>query len=97
PAGRELEPPEPRVPEPIPSDVELLGHAIASRARQQARLLPLIGTTARTVSRVVSRHRDPDAVVGAVPLTAPNTPWNKPITAQRRMSFTRVSLEDVKA
>lgn len=96
PEGRELEVPEARTPEPIPSDLELVGHAIVSRARRQAGLLPLIGSTARTVGALVSRHRDPNAIVGAVPLTAPNTPWNAAITAHRRMSFTRVSLADVK-
>jgi WS/DGAT/MGAT family acyltransferase len=96
PGGRVLDPPESRTPEPIPSDLELMGHAIASRARRQVGLLPLLGTTARTVSTLVSRHRDPDAIVGAVPLTAPNTPWNAPITPHRRLSFTRVSLDDVK-
>jgi WS/DGAT/MGAT family acyltransferase len=96
PEGREIEPPEPRAPEPIPSDLELVGHALASRARRQLGLLPLLGTTARTVGTLVARHRDPDAVVGAVPLTAPPTPWNRSITPHRRMSFTRVSLDDVK-
>ena len=96
PEGRELEPPEPRLPELIPSDGELVAHALASRARRQVGLLPLLGTTARTVTRLVSRHRDPEAIVGAVPLTAPKTPWNASITPHRRMSFTRVSLADVK-
>lgn len=96
PEGRVLDPPEPRTAEPIPSDIELVGHALASRARRQVGLLPLIGTTARTVGALVSRHRDPDAIVGAVPLTAPHTPWNAAITPHRRMSFTRVSLADVK-
>ncbi len=96
PGGRDLDIPEPRTPEPIPSDLELVGHALASRARRQVGLLPLLGTTARTVGTLVSRHRDPDAIVGAVPLTAPNTPWNAPITAHRRLAFTRVSLDDVK-
>jgi WS/DGAT/MGAT family acyltransferase len=32
-----------------------------------------------------------------VPLTAPATPWNASITPHRRMSFTRVQLDDVKA
>ena len=91
PEGREVEPPEPRQPEPIPCDVELVSHAIASRARRQLDLLPLLGSTARTVGTLVSRHRDPDAIVGAVPLTAPPTPWNRAITPHRRMSFTRVS------
>lgn len=96
PEGRELEPPEPRQPEPVPSDMELVTHAVASRLRRQASLFPLLGSTARTVSTLVSRHRDPHAVVGAVPLTAPATPWNRAITPHRRMSFTRVSLGDVK-
>ena len=97
PEGRELEPPEDRVPEPIPSDLDLVRHAVVSRTRRTLGLLPLLGTTARTVSTLVSRHRDPEAVVGAVPLTAPPTPWNASVTPHRRMSFTRVSLDDVKA
>lgn len=97
PEGRELDPPEPRRPEPIPSDVELVGHALASRARRQLGILPLLGSTARTVGALVSRHRDPDAVVGAVPLTAPRTPWNRSVTPHRLMSFTSVNLDDVKA
>ena len=96
PEGREVEPPEPRQPELVPSEVELVTHALASRLRRQASLVPLLGSTARTVSTLVSRHRDPHAVVGAVPLTAPPTPWNRAITPHRRMSFTRVSLNDVK-
>jgi WS/DGAT/MGAT family acyltransferase len=97
PEGRELEPPPARTPEPIPSDLELVRHAIESRARRSLQLLPLLGTTAKTAATLVSRHRDPDAVVGAVPLTAPATPWNASITPHRRMSFTRVQLDDVKA
>ena len=97
PEGRELDVPEPRQPDPIPSDLELVGHALASRARRQLEILPLLSNTVRTVSALVSRHRDPDAIVGAVPLTAPRTPWNRSVTPHRRMSFTRVSLDDVKA
>jgi len=97
PGGRVLDPPEPRELEPIPSDLEMVGHALASRARRQASILPLLGSTARTVSTLVSRRREPDAVVGAVPLTAPPTPWNRSITPHRRMSFTRVKLDDVKS
>jgi diacylglycerol O-acyltransferase / wax synthase len=74
----------------------MVGHALVSRVRRQVGLLPLLGTTARTLSTLVSRHRDPDAIVGAVPLTAPHTPWNASITPHRRLAFTRVSLDDVK-
>ena len=96
PGGREVEPPGPREPDVVPSDVELVSHALASRARHGLTLVPLIGSTARRLGTVVSRHRDPDATVGAVPLTAPPTPWNRAISPHRRMSFTRVSLADVK-
>jgi diacylglycerol O-acyltransferase / wax synthase len=96
PGGRELDPPEVRTPEPIPSDLEMVRHALASRARRQIGIIPLLGTTVRTATKLVSRHRDPDAIVGAVPLTAPPTPWNGAVTPHRRMSFTRVKLEDVK-
>jgi WS/DGAT/MGAT family acyltransferase len=96
PSGREVEPPEPREPEPIPSELELIGHAVASRARRQLGLLPLLGSTAKTLGTLVSRHRDPNAIVGAVPLTAPKTPWNSAVTPHRRMAFTDVSLAEVK-
>jgi diacylglycerol O-acyltransferase len=96
PGGRQVDPPAVREPEVVPSDVDLVGHALVSRARQGLSIVPLIGSTARRVGTVVSRHRDPNAVVGAVPLTAPPTPWNRAIGPQRRMSFTRLSLADVK-
>jgi WS/DGAT/MGAT family acyltransferase len=96
PGGRQLDPPEERQPEPIPSDLEKMSHALSSRVRRQARLLPLLGSTVRTLNTLVARHRDNETVVGAVPLTAPPTPWNRSITPHRRMSFTRVKLDDVK-
>jgi diacylglycerol O-acyltransferase len=74
----------------------MVRHALRSRVRRTFGILPLLGNTVKTATTLVSRHRDPDAVVGAVPLTAPPTPWNLPITPHRRMSFTRVKLEDVK-
>ena len=82
PGGRVLDPPEPRVPEPIPSR----RRDGAPRGRPRGPVAPsassrCIGNTVRTATTLVSRHRDPDAVVGAVPLTAPPTPWNAAITA----------------
>jgi diacylglycerol O-acyltransferase / wax synthase len=97
PGGREVEPPEPREVEQVPSEVELVAHAVASRVRRTVGLLPLLGTTARGLTNLVQRRRDPEAVVGAVPLTAPRTPFNGSLTPHRRVSFARVSLTDVKA
>jgi diacylglycerol O-acyltransferase / wax synthase len=97
PAGREIEPPPAREPERLPTDPELVGYALSSRLRRQAQLVPLLGATARTLGTLVRRHRDPGTVVGAVPLTAPRTPFNAAISPHRRVAFGQVSLNDVKA
>ena len=94
PADGDEAPPVP--PERIPSDVELVGHALLSQARRTMSLPGLVGRTVRTVTQLVSRHRDPDAVVGAVPLRAPRTPWSAAITPHRSVAFARVRLSDIK-
>jgi diacylglycerol O-acyltransferase / wax synthase len=97
PGGRDVEPPEHREVDEVPSDAELVGHAIASRIRRQATLPGLLGSTLRSANTLVQRHRDPETIVGAVPLTAPRTPFNGALTPHRRVSFARVSLSDIKA
>jgi WS/DGAT/MGAT family acyltransferase len=87
---------EPVATERIPSDVELVGHALLSQARRTLSLPALVGSTVRTASRLVGRHRDPDVVVGAVPLRAPRTPWSAAITPHRSVAFARVRLSDVR-
>jgi WS/DGAT/MGAT family acyltransferase len=89
-------PTSPVAPEHIPSDVELVGHALLSQARRTISLPALVGRTARTISHLVSRHRDPETVVGAVPLRAPRTPWSAAITPHRSVAFARVKLSDLK-
>jgi diacylglycerol O-acyltransferase / wax synthase len=83
-------------PERIPSDAELVGHALLSQMRRAVTLPALLGRTVRTATHLVNRHRDPEAVVGAVPLRAPRTPWSAAITPHRRVAFARVRLSDVR-
>lgn len=97
PAGPDVLPPDERQPEHVPSDVELVAHAVTSLVRRTVRLLPLVGQTVSTAANLVQRHRDPGVVVGAVPLTAPRTPWNAAVTPHRKVSFAKVDLADVKA
>lgn len=87
---------EPPTPERIPSDAELVGHALMSQARRSLSLPGLVGRTVRTAGHLVSRHRDPETVVGAVPLRAPRTPWSAAITPHRTVAFARVRLSDVR-
>ena len=82
--------------ERIPSDIEMVGHALLSQARRVVSLPGLLGRTVRTASHLVSRHRDPEATVGAVPLRAPRTPWSSAITPHRSVAFARVRLSDIK-
>jgi WS/DGAT/MGAT family acyltransferase len=82
--------------ERIPSDIELVGHALVSQARRTVSLPALLGRTVRTVTHLVTRHRDPATVVGAVPLRAPRTPWSGAITPHRSIAFARVRLSDIR-
>jgi len=99
----DLEPSPPPLPEPdpveadhVPSDLELVMYAMASRLRRTANLAPLLGRTIQGAANVINNRRDPDGQVGAVPLTAPRTPWNGAITPQRRVAFARIPLLETK-
>ena len=88
---------EPTEPERVPSDLELVGYALASKLRRGRDMVPLVGRTVQSVSNVISNRRNPEGAVGALPLTAPRTPWNGAISPQRTVSFARVPLSEVKA
>ncbi len=90
-------PPVPHEPEHIPSDLELLGHAAASRVRKAVALPRLLGQTVQAVNRVAQGRRDPARPVGAAPLSAPKTSWCGSLGKLRDVGFARVSLEDVRA
>jgi diacylglycerol O-acyltransferase / wax synthase len=95
PVAPDPDPPE-REPERIPSELELLGYASLSRTKRNLGLLPLLGSTVRSVNRVARGRRSPEHLVGAVPLTAPRTPWNDVLGTRRQVGLARVPLADVK-
>jgi diacylglycerol O-acyltransferase len=97
---REPPPPQPPVfvpPEVIPTDLELVRDALLERTRQPLEMLKLAGRTASALRDIVRRRREPEADIGATPLTAPRTRFNGAITAHRSVAFARVPLADVKA
>ncbi len=94
--GREIDL-DPVPTEHVPSDIELLSYAAASKARVYGDAIGLIGRTARSVNNLVSGIRNPQRRHGAIPLTAPRTPFNASITPDRSVSFARVPLDEVKA
>src|ERR1700760_760029 len=91
------DPPDQPEPEHVPTDMELVTYAVASRVRRMAKVVPLLGRTVQSVTNIVQNRRDPEGKVGAIPLTAPNTPWNAAISPQRRVAFARIGLEEAKA
>ena len=83
--------------ERIPNDVELVSYAAVSKLRRAKEAVPLIGRTVQSVANMVSRVRNPDEHHGAVPLTAPRTPFNHSIGPHRAVAFARVPLDETKA
>lgn len=96
PEGRGLEP-QPVEPERIPTDQELITYAALSKLRLARDSFGLVKRTVENVSHLVRAARDPDIIHGAVPLTAPRTPWNKSIGPHRAVSFARLPLGEAKA
>jgi diacylglycerol O-acyltransferase len=86
-------------PEHRPSDFELMRHAMVSRARRPMPLAMALATPkiVRSVVNVAQLRRDPGRVTGGVPLTAPRTVFNAPLTPHRRVAIASVSLDEVKA
>lgn len=96
PEGRDLSSDAPEIDTRVPSDIELIGHALRSRVKRWAGAPALVGRTVQSVSQVISNRLSEDKGHGAVPLTAPHTPFNGPISRHRRVSFARIPLSDAK-
>lgn len=95
-AGTDGAAPEKRAVEKIPSDLELVGYAARSMARQPARLASTLVGTARSVGGLVRRRREGSSGMAA-PFSAPRTPWNGAITGHRAVAVGTLALDDIKA
>ncbi len=94
-------------PKPAPSSLHMLARtartyttrplAVARLAASLARRAPALGASYRQPLERLLRlgERDGD-MLAAVPVGAPATPLNQPITQHRRVAFRAVALDDVK-
>lgn len=82
--------------ERVPTDLELLSYATMSKLRRAYDVVPLISRTVSSVTNLVRNIRDDNAQHGAVPLTAPRTPFNQAIGPDRAVAFARVPLDETK-
>ncbi|MGO9344757.1 MAG: WS/DGAT/MGAT family O-acyltransferase, partial [Acidimicrobiales bacterium] len=82
----------------IPSDVELVAQALATRLAKPPRIARLAWKTAFALLdvRKVRVSGGESAGKAALPLTAPRTSINAAITAHRKVAFASISLDDVK-
>jgi WS/DGAT/MGAT family acyltransferase len=86
------------VPDRVPSDIERLGYAANSLARQPVRLAKAGWKTAAAGLALRRRNRStPNLSPPPSPFAAPRTSFNTAITPRRSYAFTSVSLPAVKA
>jgi WS/DGAT/MGAT family acyltransferase len=84
-------------PDPIPSDLELVGYAMSSLARQPISALKAVRRTTQAALNVRARNKQPDVTPPPAPFTAPNTAFNGSLTPHRSYGMADIPLDDVKA
>jgi diacylglycerol O-acyltransferase len=92
--------PEPEtkwMPERFPTDLELLGHGIVSRARRPLQYARVAFKTAQSITNFAMTRFRREGPGMAAPLTAPRTSINTTVTAHRKVAFARIPLSEVKA
>lgn len=92
PSGGEAE----KVAEHMPSDVQLVARALASRLRQPLDVTRLAWKTGRAVLDVRRVRHAPATTKAALPLTTPRTSLNAAVTPHRKVAFASIGLDDVK-
>lgn len=98
PEPRAVPPPDPPwKPDRIPSDLQLVSSAVSSLALQPVSLVQAVQRTVEVGLNIVRRNREPDVRPPPAPFSAPRTSLNTAITPHRRLAFTQVALDDVKA
>jgi diacylglycerol O-acyltransferase len=90
-------PPEPPGPERVPSDLELVGYAAWSLARQPFRIAAALPGTIRSVVNVARRRRASEGPTVPAPFAAPATTLNAAITPHRNVAAVTLPFDDVKA
>jgi WS/DGAT/MGAT family acyltransferase len=90
-------PPEDWTAEHKPSDLELVGYGLVSRARRPLNIFKVVPETVRSVTNLVQRRRSTEGPGMATPFTAPRTGFNTAITPHRKVAYAQVPLDDIKA
>lgn len=87
------------IPSPLPNEFDQFRELLGGVPDQVQGVAKAMGQTVRNASRLLSwgRHRGPDGAAGAPqPFEAPRTSINRAISPHRRVTFTELSLDDVR-
>lgn len=87
---------DPWKPDRVPTDIELVGYALQSLARQPLAGVKAIRRTLEMVLTLRRRNRTPDVVPPPGFFDAPKTFINPPITPHRKIAFAQVQLDEIK-
>jgi len=94
----EKPPPETEwVPDEVPSDTELVGHAMVSLAQTPVRAVKTFRRTAEAALRIRESNRQPDVTPPPSPFSAPPTSINAALTPHRTLGTATLPLAEVKA
>lgn len=101
PLGRSVtRPPVPWRPDPVPTDVELMGSAVSALVRQPERTVDALRQTFGAIRELAERNRrlreEDELQPPPAPFRAPRTSLNGAISAHRRFAFTQVPLDEVR-
>lgn len=96
PEPRSLPPPQPRQPDPVPGDVELVLRSTYHFATRPFKLPRLLAETAKATLKAGYLTRVQGVRLPSMPFTAPPTRFNKPITRQRVWDSLLLPLDSVK-
>lgn len=89
-------PPDDWKPDRIPTDIELVGYAMASLSRQPVSAAKAARRTFEAAVNLRRRNRQPGLHPPPSPFSAPNTSLNTAITPHRKFAFSQVPLDDLK-
>lgn len=96
PAPSALPPPPPHAVEDLPTDAQLVSHAIRSRLRQPVQAVRVLGRTLLNYGNVVHRQMGSEEPAGGRPLRAPRAPFNASVSARRNLAMARLPLDEIK-
>ncbi|MFT4565463.1 MAG: diacylglycerol O-acyltransferase [Saprospiraceae bacterium] len=93
---KELKPPRPFSPKPLPNEAEIVLKSALSFAKNPLKLPKIISTTAKATIKSGMLSRMQNIELPTAPFSAPKTPLNGIISPERKWSSAILSLERIK-